>query len=168
MLQFIAGTNALQSLYCFPGLGDLEWFVCNKCTNLSHCCFHWNKCTEMPTALVALSRVKSAQICLTVTFSNCTKVKRVIRSCIKRVELDSTVIVSCKRNHGGRVRMFTDVYGHDRSHATCSRVAAGRWTQPSRSDHQRTSTPAANSSQNDWSMTVYYCNRIKWKKRPRW
>ena len=37
--------------YCFICFGGLECFVCNRCTNLSHCCFQWHKCTgEMPTA----------------------------------------------------------------------------------------------------------------------
>ena len=38
--------------YCFIGFGGLERFVCNRCTNLSHCCFQWHKCTaEMPILL---------------------------------------------------------------------------------------------------------------------
>ena len=32
-------TNALKCLLLHLSFWDLEWFVCNKCTNLSHCCF---------------------------------------------------------------------------------------------------------------------------------
>ena len=39
--------------YCTTSFGGLEWFVCNKCTNLPHCCFQSHICTEMFTALQA-------------------------------------------------------------------------------------------------------------------
>ena len=55
--------------------GGLEWLVCNKCTNLPHCCFQMHKCTEMPHYTTGLScqpsacnkcTVKSASVLLSV------------------------------------------------------------------------------------------------------
>ena len=175
-------TQIHWNAYCSTSFWDLVWFVCNKCTNLSHCCFQVHKYTEMltaPHALVAREwfACKNAQICPTVDFS-CTNALKCLQHhklwwprvvCLQQMYKSAQLLLpdaqmhwnayystglSCRPSAWCTVkpscdvctesqRASTEVHGRLRPWPVACNVLSGSSWKMSRSDHQRTSVPAA-------------------------